>query len=290
MKFASPLICLAIVLLFAATSFSQSTLSPEDLERRAKEDISVNHLRQTGIKLVTKRSILWAEKDSLSAQELKDFGSLVDKGVRDIEKYTGIKLTKHFRQQQVECFLSADAGLSHTSAYDDRPYVFIRPMMVKRKTAPYLHEIAHIIARKTIETKAMWLYEGFADHVATNTTNRYGGYVSDLFNPQKKPLDQLARDRLKEDISKRILPLIGVNGPIKDEEWKPYVFIFEDRKVAAPAFYNLSESFITYFVERIGMKKMRMIFETSDLVANVKKVTGRSMDEWKAEWLKSLTE
>lgn len=179
--------------------------------------------------------------------------------------------------------------MSHTSIYGDRPYIFIRPELVKGNRAPYLHETVHIIALKTVTSKAPWLAEGFATYAATGVSKKYGGYVGDPFNPENKPIALLARRLANEEISKRVLPLIVVNGPLNDEEWKSYAFIYEDRKVAAPAFYYLSESFITYFVEKMGLKKMKRIFASPDLIGNIEKETGRSAAEWKAEWLKALT-
>lgn len=37
------------------------------------------------------------------------------------------------------------------------------------------------------------------------------------------------------------------------------------------------------------MKKMRKIFEAQDTRAGILKITGKNVDEWKADWLKSLT-
>ena len=285
MEFKNIFFCLTVILICTAVSFPQDT-------RIADDNAMTNELWKDGIKYEAKRAIVWAEKGSLTEQEIEEFAALVNQGIVDIEKYTGIKFDKkHYQAEKIEYFISPNAGIPHVSV-DGKPYIYLKPRRVKNKNVPYIHETTHVIAFKN--EKSLWLQEGFASHAETYVAAHYGGWTSagDTFNPDSKPNEELARNHLKEEISKRILPLIGMNGTpliFKDEEWKIYSFIFEDNKVAAPAFYHLSESFVKFFLEKVGMKKMRKLFEAQDTRAGILKITGKNVDEWKADWLKSLT-
>lgn len=286
MKFNRTLFSLAVILISAVSSFSQE-------KRIADDNAMTDHLRKEGVKYEMKRAIIWVEKDSLTQAEIEEFGKLANQGIIDIEKYSGIKFDKkHFKADKIEYFLSSKAGISHVSI-ENKPFIYIRPIRVKEKKTMYLHETTHIIGWKN--PNSLWLQEGFPSYIQTYVSSHYSGYLGSPFNPESKPIDELARNHLKEEISKKVLPLIGRNGAPSDfnenfnyEEWKIYSFIFEDRQVAAPAFYNLSESFVKFLVEKIGMKKMRKIVEAQDTRAGIEKVTGKNVDEWKAEWLKSL--
>jgi len=284
MKFKSTFFSLATILIFAVCGFSQ--------ERRIADDNAMtDQLRKEGVRYETKRAIVWAEKDSLTQAEIEEFGKLANQGIIDIEKYSGIKFDKkHFKADKIEYFLSSKVDIAHASA-EGKPYLYIRPIRVKQKKSMYLHETTHIIDWNSL--KPMWLHEGFPNYIQTYVSRHYVGYHGSVFNPENKPIDEMARNHLKEEISKRVLPLIGRNGTpydfnVTEEEWKIYSFILEDRQVAAPAFYNLSESFVKFIVEKVGMKKMRKILEPQDTRAAIEKVTGKNMDEWKTDWLKSL--
>ncbi|MGI8811543.1 MAG: hypothetical protein ACR2IH_03325 [Pyrinomonadaceae bacterium] len=286
MKLKHLFFCLAIILLFAAASFSQ--IVPLD-EKFVADRAITTQLRHEGVKYEMKRAVVWAEKDSLTQDEIKEFSSLVNQGIIGIEKYLSVKVDKkHYRAKKIEYFISSKAGISHTSS-EDKPFVYIRPIKVKDKQAPYIHETTHVIAWKT---ESLWLSEGFASHVQTYVSKHYGGYGGYPFNPENKDIDQLAKIILKVEISKKVLPLIGLNGlpySFNEEQSKMASIVFEDRKVAAPAFYNLSESFVKFLVEKVGMKKLRKIYEAADSQASILKLTGKIVDEWKTDWLKSLT-
>ncbi len=54
---------------------------------------------------------MWVEKGSLTEQEVKEFAALVNQGIVNIEKYTGIKFDKkNYQAEKVEYFISSNAG------------------------------------------------------------------------------------------------------------------------------------------------------------------------------------
>ena len=288
MKLKNIFLSLTAILIFSTVSFSQE----DRLAVRIAADNAIsNQLRQEGVKYETKRAILWVEKDGLTQKELEEFGTLVNQGILDIEKYTGIKFDKkRYQADKLEYFINSKPGISRGNI-ERKPFIYLPLVRVKEKKAPYLHETAHKIAYKSSE--ALWMSEGFCDYVQTYVAKHYGGYnVSFTFNPKNTDIDQLAKDHLKTDAGKKLLSLIGLNGsPLKmnEEQREPYRPIFEDRRVSARIFYNLSESFVKFLVAQIGLKKLIKIFDSADMRSNSTKITGKSVDDWKADWLKSLT-
>ena len=125
MKLKHIFFCLALISIFASIGFSQD-------DRVANDNAMTNELRKDGLKYETKRAIVWAEKDSLTEQELKEFATLANQGIVGIEKYTGIKFDKkHFKAEKIEYFISSKAGISHTSV-EDKPFVYMRPGLVQK--------------------------------------------------------------------------------------------------------------------------------------------------------------
>jgi hypothetical protein len=284
MKLKHLFFCLAVIGVFTPASFSQ-------IDRIANDNAIADELRKDGVKYETKRAVLWVEKGGLTEQEIKEFAALVNQGIFDVEKYTGIKFDKKYYQtEKMEYFINSKPGISRGSL-ERKPFIYLPLVRVKEKKAPYLHETAHKIAYKSIE--ALWLQEGYASFVQTAVAGRYGGYDASPFNPEKADIDQLARNLLKTEISKKMLPLIGLNGtPAKmnAEQKEIYRPIFEDRRVTAAAFYNLSTSFVKFLVAELGIKKLQKAFESADTNAEILKITGKNVNDWKADWLKSLAE
>ena len=287
MKLKNIFLSLTAVLIFSTVSFSQE----DRLAVRIAADNAISdQLRQEGVKYETKRAILWVEKNGLTQKELEEFGALVNQGILDIEKYTGIKFDKkRYQADKLEYFINSKPGIAR-GIIASKPFIYLPLVRVKEKKAPYLHETAHKIAYKSLE--ALWMAEGFCSYVQTYVAKHYGGYNGTAHNPENTDVDQLAKNHLKTDAGKKLLSLIGLNGsPLKmnEEQREPYRPIFEDRRISARIFYNLSESFVKFLVAKIGLKKLIKIFDSADMRSNSMKITGKSVDDWKADWLKSLT-
>src|SRR5688500_12287296 len=172
-----------------------------------------------------------------------------------------------------------------------KPFIYLPLVRVKEKRAPYVHEIVHKIVHQSIQ--AFWLQEGYASFVQTAVVARYGGYDTTASNPDRRDVHQLARNALKSDVAKIVLPLIGVNGTpskLSAERREVYRPILEDRRITAPAFYNLSISFVTFLVDKVGLKKLQKTFASPDTNAEILKITGRETADGKADWLRALPE
>jgi hypothetical protein len=90
------LFSIAYIALFSTVTFSQTTGQAEDLHAA---DIAIyEQLRKVGVRYETKRVILWIEKDGLTQREIEDFGTLVNLGIVEMEKFTGIKFDKKYVQ------------------------------------------------------------------------------------------------------------------------------------------------------------------------------------------------
>jgi len=289
MKLKNIFLSLTAILIFSIPIFSQHDTRAD---RIAADNAITDQLRREGVKYETKRAILWVEKNGLTQKELEEFGTLVNQGILDIEKYTGIKFDKkHFQADKMEYFINSKPGISRGTP-QNKPFIYLPLVRVKEKKAPYLHETAHKIAYKSIQS--FWLQEGYATYIQTYVARRYGGYDTQVFNPENVETDQLAKNTLKTDAGKKLLPLIGLNGTpwsaaISAEQRELYRPIFEDRRVTAPAFYNLSTSFVKFLIAKLGLKTLQKVFKSADTKADILEITGKNVDEWKADWLKSLT-
>jgi len=286
MKIKLPLFSVGLSVLFSTVVFSQNATRAEWI---AMDNSITAELRKNGAKYETKRAIFWVERDGLTRAELEDFGKLVDRGMRDIAKYTGLKFDKkHFQAEKLEFFINSKPGISRGSV-EGKPFIYLPLIRVKEKRAPYLHEAMHKLAYKS--NQAFWMVEGFSTYIQTHLGTRSGGYNANIFNPKNADIHQLAGGHLKTDMGKKLLPLIGLNGAAlrsNPEDFAKYRPVFEDRVVAAPAFYNMAESFVTFLVNKMGVKKVIRVFDSADMEANIFKLTGRKMIDWKADWMKSL--
>jgi hypothetical protein len=57
--------------------------------------------------------------------------------------------------------------------------------------------------------------------------------------------------------------------------------------VAAP-FYVLSQSFAKFLVQRVGLGPLIGVVSSRDPEAALARASGRTVEDWKAEWLRTL--
>src|SRR5260370_38776818 len=128
MKFKIALFSVALLVIVATVDVSQTGM-PGGIH--AADDAIPIELRKEGIKYETKRAIVWVEKGGLTQKEIEEFGKLVNKGIINIETYTGTKFDKkHYQADKVEYFISSKTGLSHGSVMNE-PFIYMRPALVK---------------------------------------------------------------------------------------------------------------------------------------------------------------
>lgn len=93
-------------------------------------------------------------------------------------------------------------------------------------------------------------------------------------------IDRLARRTLSSDLGRAALPYIGGGGEPAD--------LFEKRREVAEPLYVLAHSMVKFMVEGAGLDQVKTLVQAADIPGSAKQVTGRTIDEWKTDWLAML--
>jgi hypothetical protein len=246
------------------------TLRPVSAQRLTDEELQED-LQEHGIRVATKRAVLYFDSQGLTPEQRKDFSVLVDQGIRNVQTF--LKLGPH--KEKLEYFVSARVRISHTT-YDG---VFLPLQRVADRNAPYLHETAHALIPG--ETRSIWLAEGLASYVESHVSEKYGGYAGHVFVlGGNREIDREAQNHLETEGGKTAVPYIASRGV-------PRGFYYDRQRVAAP-YYVLAHSFVKYLVEKTGMKRVLALHRSEDSVAALEAATGKSGDLWRSEWLASI--
>jgi hypothetical protein len=234
----------------------------------------------------TPRVVLWAQPDALSADEARAFARELDAAVAAIEQLTGERMDRaHYGDSAVHVFVSGRVTVSHVyggyahAAYT-RPYLYLNPQRVRRRAAPYLHELTHIVLWRFGSHS---LREGFASYVEGRLAEEGVGYNSGVFGPgPRAEVDSAAADVLSNGVGAAVLPWIGRPGatdPSITSAGAP-----ESRS----AFYLLTRSFVHHLLDKIDIPTFIRLYRADDTEGAYRELTGRSLDEWRTSWTRAL--
>jgi hypothetical protein len=226
-------------------------------------------------RLETPRATLYYEEGALTPAEAARFAQLVEKGIGDIEAYLRPALPDGLREGRIVYHVGQDLPYSTTRGRN----VSLMVERVRTDSAPYLHETVHVLVPSP--NRSVWLTEGFASYVESYVSENAGGYDAHVFSKTGNGgVDGEAARWLGRDPGQAVLPFVGVPGEPPDVR-------SERRRVAAP-FYVLSQSFAKFLVQRLGLTPVVQAVSSRDPEAELSRLSGRSVEEWKAEWLRSL--
>lgn len=238
---------------------------------RMDDHATVSKLRKQGIKYTSQRAILWVEKDYLSKEEIREFGSLIDRGIMRAEEYLQMSFDKeHYKADQIQYFIKSGSFASHVfGGYRHKefrkPIVFLSYVLGGR--SPYLHETVHILAWKSY---SLWIREGLAVYL----NDKLGGYPA--FPNFGQDIDEYAKGLFMPRF-KKVLRLIGKNG----------IPEFSNR-MERRVFYILSGSFVKFLDREIGTEKLMDIYKARNTKKAFKKISGQKVEDWKQTWVNSL--
>lgn len=234
----------------------------------------------------TSRVVLWAQPDTLAPDEAQAFAEELSKGLAAIERLTGEQVDKaHYGDSTVHVFVSGRVTVSHVyGGYGhpnyQRPYLYLSPRRVRSRAAPYLHELTHIVLWRFGSHS---LREGFASYVEGRLAEEGVGYNSGVFGPgPRAEVDAAAATLLAGDMGATILPWIGRSGGTD-----PSITGAENPETRA-AFYLLARSFVQHLLDEMEMSIFIRLYRAEDTEAAYRDLTGRSLDEWRASWKRSL--
>lgn len=229
-----------------------------------------------GVRVDRDSAVLYFEKDAMPQEEMDAFADLVNQGINDIEKVLKVPDEKKRAQAgRISYFISSKFEIGHSRFRS----VFLPLWRVQRKAAPYLHETTHIIAR--CDECPMWFSEGHASWMQSYVSESIGGYDAKVFARRGNTgVDAEAARWLTTPNGQTVLPFVLEGG-------EPPDIRAERRAVGAP-FYVLAQSLVKYLVAQAGIDKVNSLANCEDFNTDLAKLTGKSPEELKKDWLASL--
>lgn len=214
----------------------------------------------------SKYSILRAAEGCMTQQELESAGKDIDETVEKLEKYLDTTLEKEW-SFNITYFIRPGEFQRVTGSYS-KPVAFLTPQ--NSKIPMYAHETTHLLAGcKSVNST--WMVEGLA--VYLNTT--FSAYPT--WPQYDKDIDKLAKERLEN----------GFDKVINFEEETGYTF-HDPNQPEGEAYYTLSGSFVKYIENKAGIKKYMAAYKTHNADTGLKNETGKTLSEWKMEWIEYL--
>lgn len=222
-----------------------------------------------GIEHQTSRVRLRFPSAGLSTQARRDFTALVHQGLRDLEAYLGVRFdAAYFGREQAFYRVSSRIGMSSARGASVR-FPLER---VRTRSAPYLHETAHVLMETVSRGRAVpaWLGEGFASFVESHVASEYGGYEARVFTQGgNRGVDREAAAHLRSADGRRVELYVGsAQAPPN---------LNRDRRRTAPPFYVLSQSFVKFLVARLGKSRVIELHSDAD--------PSRAVRGHRADWL-----
>ena len=232
------------------------------------------------------RVILWAAPETMPADSAQAFAAELEAGLLAIEGLTGVKVdSTHSGSSTVHVFVSPRVTVSHVYGGYAHPryakaYMFLSPERVKRRTAPYLHELTHIVLW---EFGSHSLREGFASYVEGRLASEGVGYNSGVFGPATRAeTDAAAAAVLASDLGATVVPWIGRSGATD-----PAVTAAGNEESRA-AFYLLARSFVQYLLDRIDLATFVRLYRADDAESAYRELPARSLEDWSTSWQSAL--
>jgi len=281
----------SILLIVSNQSFSQVPDFSKALYRISPEDsVNITYLVNTGVQIKKGRTIAWFPKDSLSEKHMNELVDTINLGIAAAEKFIGAPLSWQYHQKDepFTYFFRLDTFIAHTNG----GFISIRFDLVRKGTAPWLHEVMHEMldakADDSIprsawrENMPQWLVEGLPEYISREVYKQLGWTYFDLSRKVIIDMDRACKDDLKEENGKYALSYIGKKGRMDN-------LATTDRLKYAFAFYHCSCSFTKYLVEQKGFAPLLHSLSASPYVQQeYEKSTHSSLDILKSSWLKKL--
>ncbi|MGZ8469423.1 MAG: hypothetical protein ACXW61_08020 [Gemmatirosa sp.] len=272
-------IALALPLLLPAAARAQRPVA----QVAAADDSVAAHVRRVATPIETPRARLWVEPGALTAEQARSFAAQFTVGVEAVERTLGRTLDRaRYGTDRIEVFVADGVGASHVyGGYAHmrhaKPWLYLDAARVRADAAPYLHETTHLVAWRSGSHS---LREGLASWVESTVSARGEGEHSQLFGVSDlASADELAHRALATPAGERALAAIGRPGPADA--------ITAGRPDERAAYYVLSQSFARHLVERVGLPTTLQLME-ADAADAYGRLTGQSLDRWRASWLAAL--
>ena len=243
----------------------------------APESVPAQEVVDGRVRYEMPRAIVIFENGQFSPAEMGRFAVLADRGVTDIDLLLNGPTARPVSlaaapPPRILFVVSASQRMSQTF----RRRVMLPAERVHNDSAPYLHETTH--ALMPTRSECLWLSEGFASYVQSYVAEHIGGYDGVVFSRGGNTnVDRLARRHFRSPFGDAALPYVGGLGEPPD--------LFENRHQVAEPLYVMAHSFVKYLVEHTSLDDVRRLALSSDVPAAAERLTGRTIESWKAEWV-----
>jgi hypothetical protein len=207
---------------------------------------------------------------------MREFATLVDRGIADLEALLGSALPPAWRRLgRLRYEVTDRIGMSRTYGRT----VLLPLARVRARRAPYLHETVHALL--PARSDCLWLSEGLASYLESWVSENRGGYDGQVFSRAgDRGIHRDALRHLQEPGGRAVLPFVGVCSQPPDLET-------ERRRVARP-YYVLSHSLSKYLVDNAGLDVVVRLLSERDVAAALASATRRDPEEWRRAWLQSI--
>jgi len=231
--------------------------------------------RRAVVRCQTPRARVDFDPQGLDAAEREAFARIADRGVADLQALVGPVIgQREERRAPVRFVVTARVDVSQT-----RGRTVLLPLRrVKERRAPYLHEAAHVLL--PMRHRSTWLSEGLACYLESWVAENVGGYDAHVFTRAgNRGIHRAAGRIMRTELGRAVLPWVGAPGEPPG--------LRQDRERVARPFYVLAHSFTKHLVEHLGLPAVLRAGAEADPEGSFQRLSGRSLAQWRAEWLSS---
>jgi hypothetical protein len=228
------------------------------------------------MQIATERTVLVYRRGELDDAQAREFADLLDQGVVHVRSLVAPSLPGGTAgPERVRFVVTSRVAISRSF----RTTVFLPLARVQERSAPYLHEIVHVLVPSRGD--CVWLTEGLASYLESRVAETLGGYDAHVFSPGGNGgIDDAARRFLDRSDGAGVLPFVGAHGQPPGLE--------EDRRRVARPFYVLSQSFVRHLADGAGLDTVVRAAADQDPLGTVARLSGRSVDAWRQDWLAAI--
>lgn len=266
----------------------------------AAEDASrIAWLKTNGDTISTRSVKIWFPPDSVSRREVTDVSRQLDAAVPALVQLIGGPHEWQRHRGRIVIYLAPDRFVSHATP---EGAVFIPASRAVDGSAPYLHEISHVLLRpkglhtpsdfpdsvdaaRVAATRPYWLTEGLPDFMAQEVAASHSFPEGDVFE-MGGPLgaDSTCASYQADASNAAIVAAVGELGPLSS-------LFTEARENIAPVFYTCAYSFTRFVALETSASFLASLFPTmaeGQVEERILEGTGRSMVEWRRLWRDQL--
>lgn len=267
---------------------------------RADDPARLAWLEAHGRRVSRAHVVLTVPRDSMSAAHQEALADSLERGLQALHE---LVQSPHAWQRHgkaaVHILLAPGRFVSHANGDGT---VFIPFSVAARGEAPYLHESAHVLltapapfyvwehdtpaARQAVgDHTAQWLLEGLPNVLAARAAQAAGLREYNLFaTTAAGSVHATCAERTRDAPRAAMREAVGSEGMVAGLNG-------EARGELAPAYYTCAESFVTFFVDQLGL---RAVVELAPHMTHdtwrtaLERLAAASLGDLKALWQKHL--